>query len=439
MSTDIVLALIIFVATYAFIVTEKIPPAAAAILGGSLVVFLQLIPHEAALEKVDVDVVFLLAGMMLVVNVLSETGFFEWVAVTIAQRSRGHGMVILIGLITATAVLSAFLDNVTTVVLIIPITILITQILEIRPEPFLILEALFSNVGGTATLIGDPPNILIGAKSGLTFNQFILNLGPLVLVVLGLTSVIVYVIFRKSMTVTPEARKRIMMAHPSRAITDPRRLTIALPLFFLILLGFTLSHSLGVQPGLVALVGGFAMVVFTGSSLRRAFEKVEWETIFFLIGLFILVGALEYNNLFDRLGEGLVTLTQGSTLMAALAILWLAGVLAALLGAVPVAISLIPLVSAYVERMASEGAAAGAAAGGPPGEVLWWALALGACLGGNGTMLGTAANVVVIQVARKNRYHISFFEFARYGVPIMLFSLVLSSVYLYLRYFLLTG
>lgn len=428
------LSIAVFAVCYAFIVTEKIPPVAAAMLGGALVIFLKLIPHEAALEKVDLDVIFLLTGMMLTVNILSETGLFEWVAVTIAQRARGHGMVILLGLVTATAVLSAFLDNVTTVVLIIPITILITQILEIRATPFLILEAIFSNIGGTATLIGDPPNILIGAKSGLSFNAFIVHLGPAVLIIMAVMLVSVLLLFRKSLQVAPEARKRIMMAHPASAITDPRRLKIALPLFLLTLAGFSLSHALGVQPGLVAMTGGLLIVVLTRTGIRSCFEKVEWETIFFLVGLFMLVGALEHNGLFKLLGTALVSATEGNLFLAALAILWLGGALSALLGAVPISISLIPLVSAYVEQIPAQ-------TGGPgvTGEVLWWALALGACLGGNGTVIGTTANVVVVQVARKNNYHISFFDFLRYGVPIMLLSLTLCSVYLYVRYFLLAG
>lgn len=432
MSADILLSLAVFAISYAFIVSEKVPPATAAIIGGALVVFFQLIPHEVALEKVDLEVIFLLTGMMIVVNILSETGLFEWVAVTIAQRSKGNGLVILAGLVVSTAVLSAFLDNVTTVVLIVPITILIAQILELPATPFLILEAIFSNIGGTATLVGDPPNILIGAKTHLTFNDFIVNLGPAILLLVLIMLVVAVLMLRKHLHVATAARERIMIARPEKAITEPGQLARALPVFLLILLGFVMAQELGVQPGMVALTGAFVMIVVTGSDIRTQLGKVEWETIFFLIGLFMLVGALEYNGLFDTMGEALVRYTEGNMLLATLAVLWVAGILAAFLSAVPVTIALIPLVSAYIAGM-----------GGTPGQhdpqfdMLWWALALGACLGGNGTMLGAPANVVVVQIARKNRYHVSFFEFARYGIPVLLLSLIFSSAYLYLRYFLL--
>ena len=431
MSAEVYWCLAIFAVTYAFIISEKVPPATAAIVGGALVVFLQLMPQESALEKVDLEVIFLLTGMMIVVNILSETGLFEWVAVTIAQRSKGNGIVILGGLVVSTAVLSAFLDNVTTVVLIVPITILITQILELPVMPFLILEAIFSNIGGTATLVGDPPNILIGAKTHLTFNDFILNLGPVIALLVLLLLVLSVTLLRKQLHVAPEARERIMIARPEKAITDARRLRRALPIFFLILLGFGFAHRIGVQPGMVALMGAFIMLVVTGSDVRRQLEKVEWETLFFLIGLFMLVGALEYNGLFEKLGEILVRFTEGNLLLATLAILWVSGLLAAVLSAVPVTIALIPLVSAYIAGIDGSGGAHD-----PKFDMLWWALALGACLGGNGTMVGAPANVIVVQIARKNRYHVTFTDFARYGIPVLVLSLALSSAYLYLRYFL---
>lgn len=430
MSGALTAALVVFVATYFLIVTEKIDRVAAAILGAAVVVFFRLIPYEVALERVDLNVVFLLVGMMIVVNILSDTGLFEWVAVVIAQLSRGRGMFILVGLVTATAVLSAFLDNVTTVVLIAPITILITQILELPAIPFLILEALFSNVGGTATLIGDPPNILIGSKAELSFNQFLYHLTPAVVVVMLVLLLIVYLFQRRAMHVAEDARRRIMKAVPSRAITDPVRLRRGLPVFFAILAGFSLSHVLHVEPGLIGLAGGLLMVLVTRGNLREALERVEWETILFLIGLFMLVGALEYNGLFEMMGGGLFGLTEGNFLAATVAVLWLSGILSAILGAIPVAIALIPLVASMEQMFQAQ---AGSAFSQP--SVLWWALALGACFGGNGTILGAAANVVVVQLGRKNNYNISFFQFARLGLPVMFISLGVATLYLYVRYF----
>ena len=434
-------ALIIFGITYFLILTEKVDRTAAAIMGAASVVFFQLIPHKTALEHVDLDVMFLLVGMMTVVNILSETGLFEWVAVFIAQRARGNGLLILTGLLFATAVLSAFLDNVTTVVLIAPITILITQILEIPTVPFLILEALFSNIGGTATLVGDPPNILIGSKGHLSFNQFLAHLSPAVVGIMLVALLIIVVLFRKTMHVSPEARKRIMKATPSKAITDPFRLKRGLVVFALILLGFTLSHTLHIEPGLVALLGGFVMVVVTRSSVREAMEKVEWETIFFLIGLFILVGALEYNGLFEELGRVMFKMTSGHFFFTAMAVLWSSALLSSLFGNIPVVIAMIPLVSSLFKAFGAE-----LGLQDNPElmalqieQPLWWSLALGSCLGGNGTLLGAAANVVVAQIARKNNYPLSFFEFTRYGLPLMLLTLLLSSAYIYVRYFLLIG
>ena len=431
-------ALIVFAVSYAFIATEKMNRTVAALLGAAAVIFLGFIPHEVALEKIDLNVFFLLVGMMIIVETLSQTGIFEWIAVVIAQRARGNGMIILLGLAAATGILSAFLDNVTTVVLIVPITILITQILEIPVIPFLIIEALFSNIGGTATLIGDPPNIIIGSKSHLTFNQFLLNLGPVVLLDMLILLALVYVVFRRKMQVAPEARQRIMLAQPHRAITDAFRLKRALPMFGLTLLGFGFGHLIGVEPGVIALTGALLTVLVSRGNLVRAFQKVEWETIFFLFGLFILVGALEHNHLFDLLGKGLFNVTQGHVLLACLAVLWLSGALAAVLGAVPVAIAMIPLVNCLIPAFAAQ-LASNASPAVQAGEPLWWALALGACLGGNGTLLGTPASVVVAQIAKKNQYDISFMGFARYGLPVTVLSLFLCSGYIYVRYFLAPG
>jgi Na+/H+ antiporter NhaD/arsenite permease-like protein len=435
------LCLIIFAITYALIVTEKVDRTAAAILGASAVIFLKLIPQEEALELVNLDVIFLLVGMMTVVGILAETGLFEWVAVFIAQRARGNGLVILFGLLIATAVLSAFLDNVTTVVLIVPITILITQILEIPTVPFLIFEALFSNIGGTATLVGDPPNILIGSEANLTFNEFLIHLTPAVLLVMVAILVLVWFVFRGSLNVTPAARSRIMKAVPALTITDPFRLKRGLIVFFLILFGFVFSRMIGVDPGTVALCGAFAMIVFTRSNVRQAMEKVEWETIFFLIGLFMLVGSLEHNGLFKLLGEAMFNLTQGNLLMTALATLWVSAVLSAVFGNIPVVIALIPLVHSLIPAFGTE-------MGLIDSEQLlilrvaqplWWSLALGSCLGGNGTLYGAAANIVVAQIARKNNYPITFLQFTRYSFVTTIISLVVCSLYVYVRYFLLAS
>ena len=426
-------ALIIFAICYALIAFEKMDRTVAAMLGAAAVVFLGIIPEDAALERVDLNVFFLLVGMMTIVEILSQTGLFEWVAIVIAQKARGNGMLILIGLVTATAVLSAFLDNVTTVVLIIPITILITQILELPTAPFLILEAIFSNIGGTATLIGDPPNILIGSRANLTFLEFLFNLTPVVALVMVLLIPLLFLVFRKMMQVKPEARDRMMIARPELAITDPKRLKRGLPIFLLTIAGFCVSHTINVEPGLVALAGAMLTILVTRSNLRKVFERLEWDTLFFLFGLFILVGSLEHQGLFKVMGTALFNLTEGQMMLGMLAVLWLSGLLSAVLGAVPVVVAMIPLVHTMIDAYF-------AGSGLSPelehliGEPLWWALALGCCFGGIGTILGAAANVVVVQIAKKNNYHISFMHFARYGLPIVLFALLVCSLYLYFRY-----
>lgn len=429
-------ALIIFVICYALIVTERMDRTAAALLGASAVVIFGLVPYEEVLRRVDLNVVFLLAGMMIVVNVLSHTGLFEWIAVVIAQTARGNGVLILAGLLIATALLSALLDNVTTVVLIAPITILLTQILEVRAAPFLVLEAIFSNIGGAATLVGDPPNILIGSQTHLGFNDFVVHLAPVVLICMVAALAIILPLYRGSMRVSPAARARIMRAQPRLAITDPVRLRRGLIVFAGILAGFVFSHALGVEPGIVALAGGVTMILVCRLDVRETLEKVEWDSIFFLIGLFMLVGALDYHGLFDELGQRLFAGAEGSLPLALLAVLWGSAIASALVGAIPVTMAMIPLLHAMMPAIAATMGMSGEAElfTRHVAEPLWWALALGACLGGNGSIIGAAANVVVVQIAQRNHCRVSFAAFSLYGAPIMVLTLVIASAYLLFRY-----
>jgi Na+/H+ antiporter NhaD/arsenite permease-like protein len=433
------LALFIFAVTYVLIVTEIVDRSAAAIIGAGLVILLGLIPHEEALDRVDLNVIFLLAGMMMCVHILSQTGLFEWVAIYIAQKAHGNGIVILAGLLVATAVLSAFLDNVTTVVLIAPITILITQILEIRTVPFLLLEAVFSNIGGTATLIGDPPNILIASSSHLTFNDFLIHLTPVVFICMVVALIVILPLLRRSVHVAPSARDRILAARPNLAITDPVGLRRAGIVFLLILAGFVGSHAIHVEPGIIALCGAVVMTIVSGVSLRDALEKVEWDSIFFLVGLFMLVGSLDHHGIFESLGTVLLDATRGSLLAAMLVLLWGSAILSTVAGSIPVTMALIPLVHSVIPFFAEQAGLdiADEAALRTLADPLWWSLALGACFGGNGSLVGAAANVVVADIARKNGYHFSFWRFSLYGLPVMLLTLALSSVYLWVRYILL--
>lgn len=430
-------SLIIFAITYIFIATEKVDKAIAAVLGAAAIVFFHAAPYESLLHHVDLNVIFLLLGMMAIVNILAVTGVFEWISIVIAKKAKGDGLKILVLFMLVTAVLSAFLDNVTTIILVAPITILITQILEIQTIPVLILEAIFSNIGGTATLVGDPPNVLIGSQTHLGFNDFLLNLGPVVLVILVVTLILAIPFFRKSFKVKANCKSRIMKANPDKAIIEPVILKRALPVFGAVIIGFFLSHTLHIEPGIIALAGALVMALVCRVDLHHIVEKVEWTTILFFIGLFMLIGALEINGVFELMGQKIVELTQGNLLLTAIAILWFCALFSAIVDNIPLVIGMIPLIKSIVPVFALQ-----MGIEGMPAQIhtqitepLFWALALGACLGGNGSLIGASANVIVAQIAKRNKQRLSFWDFTRYGFPIMVMSLAVSTVYIYLRFF----
>jgi Na+/H+ antiporter NhaD/arsenite permease-like protein len=429
----------IFLFCYIFIATEKIEKSIVALLGAGALILFHQVPYEHALASIDLNVIFLLLGMMIIVNTLSETGLFEWVAIMLARKSKGNGLMIVGFLLTVTAIFSAFLDNVTTVILIAPVTILLMQILELPATPILILEAIFSNIGGTATLVGDPPNILIGSQTGLDFNAFLMHLGPVVLVILAIMILLVIALFRKRLATEEKARKRVMKAQPNLAITDPAALKRALPVFGLVLAGFFLGRPLDIEPGIVALTGAFLMVLVCKSDIHRAVARVEWNTILFFVGLFMMVGALEYNGVFEVLGDTLLNLTRDHMLATVLVLLWASAIMSAIVDNIPLVIAMIPLVQSIIPAFAlSAGLEPGSEIARATVEApLFWALALGACLGGNGSLIGASANVVIAQVAKRNKYDLSFIEFMRWGLPTMFISLIICTAYLYLRYFAL--
>ena len=435
--TPMIIVIAIFVVTYFLIATEKVDKAIAALLGAIAVIFFHAAPFEEMLDKIDLNVIFLLVGMMMIVNILATTGIFEWIAVKIARQSKGNILVILIAFMLVTATLSAFLDNVTTVILIAPITILIAQILEISAIPLLIMEAVFSNIGGTSTLVGDPPNIIIGSRCGITFNAFIVNLGPIILVVIAVSLVIVCLGFRNQLKSSSRAIERISKMNPSKAIIEPTRMKRALIVFGLVLLGFFISHFIRVEAGIIALCGGLVMATVCRIEMHDILEKVEWTTIMFFIGLFMLIGALEVNGVFELLGHAIITLTRGHLLLTVIVILWFSACFSAIVDNIPLVIAMIPLVNSiipvFAKQMGIEGSEELIKA--QIQAPLIWALALGACLGGNGTLIGASANVVIVQIARRNKYRISFWQFTKYGFPMMIVSLMICSLYLYLRYF----
>ncbi len=449
METPLIITLVIFAVTYILIASEKIDKTIAAVLGACAVIGIgaahpthykgEKIEHfyELLLEKVELEVIFLLIGMMIIVYILSLTGLFEWIAITIAQKSKGNGVLIFVLFMIATAVLSAFLDNVTTIILMAPITILITQILEIPTSPMLIMEAVFSNIGGTATLVGDPPNILIASSNAkLQFDEFIINLGPPVIVIMILGLIGAVLVFRKHLNIPEELKKRVMQAKPEKAITDPFILKRALFVFAFVVLGFFMSRAIHVEPGVIALSGAFIMALVCGVDIHHALAKVEWNTILFFIGLFMLIGALEINGVFQTLGTQMLEVTGGNLMATALLILWFSAIFSAIVDNIPLVIAMIPLIESIVPEFETQmGLTDPAMIREFIKEPLFWSLALGACLGGNGSLIGASANVVAAQVARKNNYKLTFLDFSKYGAPMMFLSLIVATAYVYLRYF----
>lgn len=429
------IGIVIFILAYLLIASEKIDKTIAAMLGAAAMVVFQVAEFPDMLAKVDLNVLGLLIGMMVIVNIMATTGVFEYLAVQIARQTGGNGVLVTMEFLLATAFISAFMDNVTTVILMAPVTILITQLLALPTVPILILEAIFSNLGGTATLIGDPPNILIGASCGLSFNDFLFHLTPAVLLITAVTTAVMLFVLRKRLRTSPEAVAQVQLTDPARAILDHGRLKRALVVFFVVLLGFFCSRQINLEPGLIAITGAFVMALVCRMELSQMLEKVEWNTILFFCGLFMMVGALELNGVFELLGTKMIALTQGNFALTMMIILWGSAILSAVIDNIPLVISMIPLIDSIIPELARamgiEGSDAIALSVRQP---LFWALALGACLGGNGTLIGASANVVIAQVARKNKYSMSFRDFTAYGFPIMLLSTVLSSIYLYFRY-----
>jgi len=429
--------LVVFCIVYFFIATEIIDKTAAAVLGAGAVIGLHFISTSEALEAIDLNVLFLLIGMMVIVNILSETGVFEWLSIQVARMVKGNGVLVIIMLLLLTAILSAFLDNVTTVILIAPITILLTQVLELPTAPVLILEALFSNVGGTGTLVGDPPNILIGSETNLNFLDFMTNLGPVVVVIMLAGILILWVMLRPKIKTSPTVQERISKAHPEKAILQPRNLLWSLIIFGFVLIGFLFGHVVHLEPGIVALSGAMLLVVICRIELHKVLSRVEWDTIIFFAGLFMLIAALEKAGIFENMAKLVLSGAHGNLLMATMAILWASAFISVIVNNIPLVMAMIPVIKSVIPVFAQQMHIT------DPHQLhtavmepLFWALALGACLGGNGSLVGASANVIVAQVAARNNYTISFWGFARYGFVFMIGSLVICSAYLYLRFFI---
>ncbi len=424
---------VVFVITYAVIISERVNRAIVALLGAGLMIFSGVLNQQAAVRGVDFNTLGLLAGMMVIVAITRRCGVFQYIAIWSAKKVRADPWGILLMLSLVTAFFSAFLDNVTTVLLIAPVTLLITEELKVNPYPYLFSEILFSNIGGTATLIGDPPNIMIGSAAHLNFMDFVVNLAPIVLVIMAATLVPIYVIYGRRLHATEEARGRVMHFDEREAITDTRLLKQSLFVLALVILGFMLAHTLRVEPATIAMFGAALLLLLDNwprkveeqsRQVHRAFGEVEWVTIFFFVGLFIVVTGIDRSGILKILAHHVLELTGDSLPVTAMAVMWVSAIASSIVDNIPFVATMIPL----IKNM-------GPSLGGPDALLpLWWSLALGACLGGNGTIIGASANLIVAGFSERAGHPIRFVSFLLQAFPLMLFSVAIASLYLYLRY-----
>ena len=418
---EVWIAATIFVVTYALIATDRLDKTLAALIGGLLMIAFHVIDQEEAFDAIDFNVIFLLAGMMILAGILSRTGFFQWVAIRAVKVAGGDPMRLLIVLCLITAALSALLDNVTTVVLIAPVTLYIATVLRVSPLPFLISEIFASNIGGTATLIGDPPNILIASAARIDFATFALNLGPIALIILILFVVLMRLMFGRALEVHDDVRDEVLALDEREVISDAGLLRRSLIVITITIVGFLLHGPLGYEPATVALLGAAALMLVGGLEPEEVLEDVEWPTLFFFIGLFMLVEGVVQVGIIRALGDALFAATAGDQAISTIALLWLSGIASAIIDNIPYTATMIPV----VQQLGDQGLDTAS---------LWWALALGADLGGNATIVGASANVVVANLAARAGHPIAFAEFFRYGIPVVLVSLLASTVYLWVRY-----
>ena len=423
------IAVVVFVGAYVLIATEWVHRVIVALAGAGLMLLFRIVDAHDAFNSerlgVDWNVIFLLIGMMIIVGVLRQTGLFEFLAIWSARRSGGRPFVVLALLIVITAVASALLDNVTTILLIAPVTILIAERFGVPPVPFLIAEVLASNIGGTATLIGDPPNIIIGSAAGLSYTDFLVNLAPLVVLLLLVFIALSRWLFRDALAFHAERVDEVLALDPKETLVGGALLPKALGVLGVVTLAFGLQELLHYEPSVVALLGAGTLLLVAPDQLQEATKEIEWGTLLFFIGLFVMVGALVKVGVIEDLARLVVDVTGGNLLLATVLLVVVSAVLSAIVDNIPYVATMVPLVATLSAEL--------------PGDttVLWWALAIGADLGGNATSIGASANVVALGVAERSGFKIRFSEFLRYGVPTAAVTIGISLVYLWLRYFVL--
>lgn len=426
METSTIVAIVIFVAAYALIISEKIHRTIIGICGAMLMILLGIINQETAIHHIDFNTLGLLMGMMVIVNITSETGLFNYLAIWAAKKVEAKPISLLVALSLLTAVCSALLDNVTTVLLTVPITFSITKQLNVDVKPFLIAQILASNIGGTATLIGDPPNIMIGSAVGLQFMDFITNLTAICILIFIVTIALLIVIYGKKLHTTDELREKVMQLDEKSQIVEPRLLKKCLFALAVTISLFVLHGQLHLDTATAAMTGAGLLLLISfpqkEAMIAKVLSKVEWLAIFFFAGLFILVGALVETGVIKMLAEEAIKITNGDLTATSMLILWMSAYASAFIDNIPFVATLIPLIQDMGQM------------GMTNLDPVWWSLALGACLGGNGTLIGASANVVVASMAAQRGKPISFISFMKIALPMMTLSIAISSVYVWLRY-----
>ena len=422
---------VILIVSYFIIATEKLPKVTVALFGASLTLLLGLLENSSKvggkinphyfINYVDFNVIFLLVSMMIIVSIATKSGMFNWIANEMMIKTKGHPKTSLFLLALFTAVASAFLDNVTTVILVMPVTFAITKELDLNPIPYLITEILASNIGGTATLIGDPPNIIIGCSAGLTFMDFINELSGIVAIIFVVVTAIMILWFKKQLKTTPEKMARISQMDNSKTITDKALMIRSIIVLTLVIAGFVTHDVTHIQTCVCAMAGASVLLLFEKPS--NILTHVEWSTIFFFIGLFIIIGGFEKAGGIELMAKWLLDITHGSQSLASMVILWGSGILSGIIDNIPYTATMTPMIHEIAIEKGAEFAAP-----------MWWCLSLGACLGGNMTIIGAAANVIVSETAAANGHYIKFMEYLKYGVIITVISLALSTVYIWYRF-----
>jgi Na+/H+ antiporter NhaD/arsenite permease-like protein len=423
MTLTVVLGLAVFVGTYALIATERIHKTIAAMAGGVAMILLGIVTQEQAFEHIDFNVIFLLAGMMILAGIIRKTGVFGWMAVRAARFAGGDAYRVLVVMSVITAVASALLDNVTTVVLVGPITLFLAARLGLNPMPLIIAEILASNIGGTATLIGDPPNILIASAANIDFATFFLNMAPLSGIVLVVFLVAARWLFRGQLVVDPEMRDALLALDERQMITDPTLLRSSVVVLGLTMIGFVLHGPLGYEPATVALTGAVALMVVARENPHEVLREVEWPTLFFFIGLFMLIAGVIEIGMIEAIATALTDLTGGALAGGAIVILWLSAVLSGVVDNIPYTATMLPVVEQMSEPHGGS-------------QALWWALAAGADFGGNLTIIGASANVILASMSERDGHPIGFWTFMKYAGPVTLGSILISTAYIWLRYLL---